>query len=49
MRKIILSVSILLSFTFLLKAQESSATKVFEYRPGTRTVHQPLARLRKRR
>ena len=34
MRKIILSVSILLSFTFLLKAQESSATKVFEYRPA---------------
>ena len=34
MRKIILSVSILLSFTSLLKAQESSATKVFEYRPA---------------
>ena len=34
MRKIILSVSILLSFTSLLKAQESSAIKVFEYRPA---------------
>lgn len=34
MRKIILSVSILLSCTSLLKAQESSATKVFEYRPA---------------